>query len=431
MIWIPVVIGCGTAAIICFIWQQRQQQQVRQMLYSYGEHPSDDLLFTPLSSIRRELKSLYEEKQELQAQLDQWYRVIENAPFGYLRVDMDNQLILCNPKARQLLCLNRWQPGQIRLLLELVRSYELDQLIENTRHTRKAQSQAWEFFPSHDAQTRADGANQPIHLRGTTVPLGRGDVAVFLENQEPIHMLKRSQEKLLSDLTHELRTPLTAMRLLAETLEQRLTGLELKWVSQILKEINRLFYLVQDWLELSQLESHPHQVLSHQTFDLVQLIQEAWETLTPLAQQKQVTLQYQGADHLKMTADGDRLTQVFLNLFDNGIKYNPVGEALLVQLSLSDSDPKLVTVDVIDQGVGFHPEDLPFVFERLYRGDQARTRPGDNANLRQGSGLGLAIVQEIITAHGGTITARNHPTYHGAWLTFTLPLTLPNEDLDI
>ncbi len=431
MIWIPIIIGCGTAGIICFTWQQRQKQQVRQMLYSYGEHPSDELLFAPLSSLRRELKSLYEEKQELQAELNQWYRVIENAPFGYLRVDVDNQLILCNPKARQLLCLNRWQPGQIRLLLELVRSYELDQLIEATRSARTAQSKEWEFFPSHDAQTRADGPNQPIHLRGSTIPLSRGDVAVFLENQEPIHMLKRSQEKLLSDLTHELRTPLTAMRLLAETLEQRLTGLELKWAGQILKEINRLFYLVQDWLELSRLESHPHQVLSYQTFDLVQLINNAWETLAPLAQQKQVTRQYQGPDTLKMTADGDRLTQVFLNLFDNSIKYNPVGEAIFVTLSPPEADSDFVTIEVIDQGVGFDPEDLPFVFERLYRGDQARTRPGDNADLRQGSGLGLAIVQQIITAHGGTITARNHPKYRGAWLTFTLPLQLPNEDLDI
>ncbi|MEB3225907.1 MAG: PAS domain-containing sensor histidine kinase [Synechococcus sp.] len=430
MVWIPIIIGCGTAAIICFIWQQRQKQQVRQMLYSYGEHPSDDLLFAPLSSVRRELKSLYEEKKELRAELDQWYRVVEQAPFGYLRVDMDNQLLLCNPKARQLLRLNRWQPGQIRLLLELVRSYELDQLIETTRKTRMAQSQEWEFFPSHDAQTRADGPNQPIHLRGTTVPLSRGDVAVFLENQEPIHILKRSQEKLLSDLTHELRTPLTAMRLLAETLEQRLTGLELKWVSQILKEINRLFYLVQDWLELSQLESHPHQVLSYQTFDLVQLIHAAWDTLTPLAQQKAVTLQYQGPDHLKMTADGDRLTQVFLNLFDNSIKYNPTGEAIFTRLVPTETDPNTVTIDIIDQGIGFQPDDLPFVFERLYRGDQARTRPGDNPNSRQGSGLGLAIVQEIIAAHGGTITAQNHPEYRGAWLRFHLPLALPSEDLD-
>lgn len=207
--------------------------------------------------------------------------------------------------------------------------------------------------------------------------------------------------------------------------------MELKWAGQILKEINRLFYLVQDWLELSRLESHPHQVLSYQTFDLVQLINDAWETLTPLAQQKQVTRQYQGPDALKMTADGDRLTQVFLNLFDNGIKYNPVGEAIFVTVSPPEVDSDFVTVEVIDQGVGFDPEDLPFVFERLYRGDQARTRPGDNTDLRQGSGLGLAIVQQIITAHGGTITARNHPKYRGAWLTFTLPLQLPNEDLDI
>lgn len=400
------------------------------MLHSYGDRPSEVPSFAPLSSVRRELKSLYAEKKDLQQEVSQCYRIFEHFPCGYLHVDADNQLLWCNHKAREILHLNRWQSGEVRLLLELVRSYELDRLIEQTRINRTSQERSWEFHPSHDAQTHADSKGNSVHLRGLTISMTAGEVGVFLEDQESLHIVKQAQEKLLSDLTHELRTPLTAMRLVTETLTSRLQGQDQKWTTQLLGEINRLYYLVQDWLEISRLESHPHQVLSHQTFDLVALIHEVWEKLSPIAAQKQIDLSYTGADQLKIQGDRDRLTQVFLNLFDNAIKYNPFQKPVLVSLQHDDAT-NLATIDVIDQGSGFIVEDLPYVFERLYRGDQARVRQSQSANFSQGSGLGLAIVQQIINSHHGEIIANNHVDYGGAWLQFTLPLTLPKDDLDI
>ena len=399
------------------------------MLYSYSERPDEVASFTPLSSVRRELKSLYNEKQELRKEIDQSYRIFDAFPCGYLHIDRDNQLLWCNQTARELLHLNRWQPGEVRLLLELVRSYELDRLIEQTRKHQASQTRAWEFHPSHDAQTRADSQGQSVHLRGSTLLMRSGDIAVFLENEESLHVVKQAQEKLLSDLTHELRTPLTAMRLITETLSPRLQGQENKWSRQLLGEINRLYYLVQDWLELSRLAAHPHQVLSHQTFDLVQLIDEVWEKLDLVAAQKQVNLNYTGEESLKIEGDRDRLTQVLLNLFDNAIKYNPANCPIHVKVQ-HQNVADIATIDVIDQGVGFGVEDLPYVFERLYRGDQARVRQPKSPNLSKGNGLGLAIVQQIISAHYGEITARNHPELGGAWLHVKLPTTMPRDDLD-
>lgn len=431
MLWIDLLIGSGAGGIVCFAWQQRQKQEVRRMLYSYSDRPAENISFAPLSSVRRELKTIYSEKLQLEKEVAQWYKILDKSPFGYLRVDADNQLLWCNKAARKLLHLNRWQSGQVRLLLELVRSYELDQLIEQTRQTQRSQTKQWEFYPSQDAQTLAVSQGNSIFMRGSALPMPNSDVVVFLENQEQLKILKRAQEKLLSDLTHELRTPLTAMRLIAETLEQRHEGLDKKWSQQLVRETNRLYHLVQDWLEISRLASHPHQVLSQQTFDLVALIYETWETLAPVAAQKQVTLQYAGLEHCTMTGDRDRLTQVLINLLDNGIKYSPVAQPISVQVQQDEGLDQDICIEIIDAGQGFDPEDLPYIFERLYRGDQSRVRQTDSTNFSKGSGLGLAIVQQIITAHGGAIAAKNHPQGYGGWLTITLPPRPPSEDLDI
>jgi two-component system phosphate regulon sensor histidine kinase PhoR len=168
-----------------------------------------------------------------------------------------------------------------------------------------------------------------------------------------------------------------------------------------------------------------------------------------------------------LNADPIRLEQVFLNLFHNSIKHSPANSEIYLeiktnpkslengyrsreeisnqvndpvsdlvnnpasdQISDEDSTPSLVTdyleitdyieIDIIDAGHGFSETDLPYIFERFYRGDSSRQRQ-PSPDQPGGSGLGLAIVQQIIFAHGGSIAARNHPETGGAWLQITLP----------
>lgn len=116
-----------------------------------------------------------------------------------------------------------------------------------------------------------------------------------------------------------------------------------------------------------------------------------------------------------LSADQTRLTQVFLNLFDNAIKYSPPDTTIRVQIQQIND---YLAIDVIDSGSGFAEADLSHVFDRLYRGDSSRVR----SQSYQGSGLGLSIAQQIIHAHGGSIQAKNHPETGGAWIHFTLSL---------
>ena len=155
-----------------------------------------------------------------------------------------------------------------------------------------------------------------------------------------------------------------------------------------------------------------------------------------MAQQKQLCLAYKGPETIWLRADESRLTQVFLNLFDNSIKHSPPQEAIRVEVTCLEvedissdaiSEPCSVQIDIIDSGSGFSELDLPHVFERLYRGDASRhrlptTSVASEASVgSSGSGLGLSIVQQIIQAHNGTVKARNHPETGGAWLQIKLP----------
>ncbi|MEN9216371.1 MAG: ATP-binding protein [Gloeomargarita sp. HHBFW_bins_162] len=337
-----------------------------------------------------------------------WVQMIEALPCGCLVVDEENQLLLCNPAAQSLLCLQRWQPDQPRLLLELVRSYELDQLIERTRTQSTPCVTEWAFYPPP-----GEAAAAPITLKATGHLLRGGQVVVFLENQQPLVELTQARERWVTDLTHELKTPLTAMQLVAEALHQRLEPPLQDWVSRLLGELKRLIHLVHNWLEVAQGRSP---VRNPTPVDLPALVQTVWQTLEPLAQRKNITLTYEGPPHLWLSGDKLRLHQMLCNVLDNSIKYSPPECPIRVAIT-PDAANQRVVIDVRDQGPGFPPEDIPHLFERFYQGRIHPQWP------ERGTGLGLAIVRQIVAVHGGNVQAANHPESGGAWLTIQLPWT--------
>jgi len=383
-----------------------------------------------VSRLRRGISLANQHQQNLEIQLETWQQLVQVAPCGFLMVDEENQLLWCNQQARQLLNINRWEPGQVRLLLELVRSYELDQLIEQTRHRQQPSQQEWVFHPTYP-NAQAMGGARALTLRTYSWPLPEGQVGVFLANRQALVELSQAQDRWVSDLAHELRTPLTSIRLVAEALQTRLQPPMSRWADRLLPEVNRLINLVQDWLELSQLEVDSSNKLRRKPLELRSLIVSVWHSLELLSEPKQLSLTYSGPDSLWIEADESRLYRVFLNLLDNSIKYSPPLGAIEVEVNLlpNNDAPKLVEIIIIDSGSGFPESDLPHVFERLYRGDASRTRHSASSPDRHealginttGSGLGLAIVRQIILAHRGSVQAKNHPETGGAWLKIELP----------
>ena len=413
-----------------WMWQKlRTERYLGKMPHNLPSRYSEsDLPLIP--QLQNHIYFLEQEKSELQAKLRDHQALLDLSPIAFLQVNEDNQLLWCNQQARKLLNLQRWQPEQVRLLLELVRSYELDQLIEQTRNYQQPQLSEWVHYPSCDRATTMLEVKSLL-VRASGFPLVNGEVAVFIENRQSLVDMSKARDRAFSDLAHELRTPLTSIRLVVETLQNRLESPLSSLVTRLLQEVDRLINLVQSWLDLTQLETNSSMSLNCQPLELRSLILSVWETLEPIAQRRQIQISEVGGNNVLVHADKSRMYQVFLNLLDNAIKYSPNGGTIQVETetTIRDEQPWL-SINIIDAGKGFAEADLPNVFDRFFRGDQSRTRSqsknGNGIAVMEGSGLGLAIVQQIIVAHGGYIQALNEPHAGGAKLQIILPMEVAN-----
>ena len=280
-----------TIASTFFLWRQwRQARQISRLVSTLQNIESDDTLALPLiSRLRRSVQQSLQYQARLVSSLQINEDLLMVAPVGYLQVDEEDRLIFCNHQARELLIAERWHSGQPRLLLEVIHSYELDQLIVQTRDRQSPEVKEWIFHPVclEGAQMREV---KSLLVCASSLPLPKGQVGVFIQNQQTLRELRQSRNQWFNDLAHELRTPLTSINLVAEFLQARIPETEQHWLKQISQQTKRLIELVQNWLELSQLEKDPFQTLQLQSVDIGMLAKDIWQSITPLGQTKGMSL---------------------------------------------------------------------------------------------------------------------------------------------
>ncbi|MBW4550400.1 MAG: HAMP domain-containing histidine kinase [Aphanocapsa sp. GSE-SYN-MK-11-07L] len=425
--------GLAIGVAILASWRSRVNVRLGQILQGFRVQPFQSSALDRLASVVETQKHI---NQVLEQQLALWQQIVYTAPIAYLQVDEDNQLTWNNQQAGQLLGIEQHSPTPRRLLLQVIRSYELDRLIEKTRRTQQPVQQDWLHHASAGGKS-----HQLVPLRGYGFPLPQDQVGVFIEDRREAVTLREERDRWASDVAHELKTPLTSIRLVAETLQSRIDPRLRSWIDRLLNETIRLSLLVQDLLELSRMTFTPNPELEHTPLDLAQLIRSAWLSLEPLSSSKQLSLDYAGFSPLMIAGNEAQLYRVVLNLLDNSIKYSPNQAIVRVQTcyttgtSVEDAAVKFgaaqyICLEIIDSGPGFSAQALPHIFERFYRADPARARQvvtESALGVGSGSGLGLAIVQQIVATHGGMIRANNHPDTGGAWLQVFLPLPIDQD----
>ena len=155
------------------------------------------------------------QRQQLEKDKRSWQELIEQAPIGYLQVDAENQLLACNQTAKDLLRIDIRRSLRVRLLLEVVRSYDLDSLIEETRKTQHPQQKEWVFYFTRYTlpQDRENDSNlynssssktvESIALKGYGFPLSNRQVGIFIENRQQLVELSESRDRTFSDLVEE------------------------------------------------------------------------------------------------------------------------------------------------------------------------------------------------------------------------------------
>lgn len=208
----------------------------------------------------------------------------------------------------------------------------------------------------------------------------------------------KQRRDLTADIAHELRTPLHIIQGKLEGIQDGVYDTSPQQIGEALEETKLLAHLVEDLQTLSLAESG-QLPLKKSSFLLADLVQDVITSFSAQAAEQQVELKATMQPVLRITADYVRMNQVLSNLASNALRHTPAGGSVRFETT---SEGGNVSIRVVDTGSGIAAEDLPFIFDRFWRGDRSRTR-GGQAN----SGLGLAISRQLIAAHGGTIEAKS------------------------
>lgn len=253
--------------------------------------------------------------------------------------------------------------------------------------------------------------SQRVKIAGNdeVAELGRA----FNQMAESLQRAQESRRAMTADIAHELRTPLAVQRANLEALQDGVYELTPANLEPILEQNRLLTRLVED-LRLLALADAGQLKMELTPTDLTSLLEQMVERFRAQVEAQQVSIQLQSPSKRPiLMLDPMRFEQVLGNLLSNALRYTPPGGEIQIRLTTS---PFQVTMTMRDTGPGIPEEALPFIFERFYRADRARSRQ------EGGSGLGLAIARQIVEAHGGQLTAANHPQ-GGAVFTVCLPVS--------
>ncbi|MHB9941775.1 two-component sensor histidine kinase [Clostridium sporogenes] len=219
----------------------------------------------------------------------------------------------------------------------------------------------------------------------------RESVNILAEKLKYQDSLRR---RLVSDISHEIRTPLNVLQNNLEAMIDGVLPVTEERLNCLNEEVVRFGKLLNNLNVLKEFESESIKLNFEKIF-LDELISDICSDFYAIAENKNIKLQYhiENYEDYSITGDRDRLKQAFINLLSNALKFTEDGGKVLIKLYTSD---KNIVVEVKDNGVGIKKEDLPFIFERLYRGDKSRQQ-------FEGNGIGLTIVKNILQLHYASI----------------------------
>ncbi len=361
----------------------------RKKLLIKGKDEIGDLAGA-FNHMSEEVCSKIEQLEENKAKLE---AVLLSMFDGVMVVDQRGKILLMNSALKDLLAVEHEAEG--RKPLEVIRNVEIQEITDKVLETNSG------------VESREIPVLLPeekiIIVHGT--PIFReekieGAVLVF-HNVTEIRRLEKIRKDFIANVSHELRTPASSIKGFAETLsagalEDKKSAKE--FIKIIEENSDRLVRLIEDLLDLSKMESGKVD-MNLNPCSLYPIIKKVVSQVEGQAKKKCISIETKiNKDAAKILADEIFITQAFLNLIDNAVKYTDENGTVSITVQ---EEKEFIKINVKDNGIGIPEKDLPRVFERFYCVDKARSRKAG------GTGLGLSIVRHVVEGHGGKVTVKS------------------------
>ncbi len=335
--------------------------------------------------------------------------VLNNMSMGIMIIGIDKKIIKINASLLNLFHLESSKVIGENIMM-VFSNAKLESMVADTIKDRKQKKEDMKFYGYED-----------LYLTIETIPLefdyntGSKSISIKAEAGKEISVLvlaenvtqevefSKLRSQFVANVSHEMRTPLTSIRGYLETIlgsgikDKKLVR---KYLNKGLEEVNRLNFLIKDILDLSRIE-YRRNVIFANDIDLVEVIRESIDSLDFLADENNITVEFEHTkDSIKYRSDEELFRQLAGNIIENAMFYAGSGSRLKINLS---EDEENIYLNFADNGKGILKEDLPYIFQRFFRGKSPYSLK------RIGSGLGLSIVKHTVDLHGGRVEVTSRP----------------------
>jgi two-component system phosphate regulon sensor histidine kinase PhoR len=396
--WVTSRIVSRRVDAIAAIARQYTADDTRTSHADYGPDELDAVAGILDVSVRR----LSEQLQELSRDRARTDAILTGMVEGVLVVDRQGRLQLVNRAAQEML---RVEPSTVgRPFVEVIRHPDIA--------ARLASALDGSTVEATELALTRDPGRTFVARAAPVVSSGGGGAVLVLHDITDLRRADQIRRDFVANVSHELRTPLTAIRGYVEALLEDEGHDEdtHRFLEIIGRQSSRMERLVSDLLRLARLDAR-QEPLERAQCEVAHVFRSVLSDLAPAieARRQHVSVDVD-PDARTVDADPAKLHDILRNLVENAVNYSPEDADLLLRTRRNGRDFEIV---VADSGPGIPEEDLQRVFERFYRVDKSRSRPG-------GTGLGLAIVKHLVELHGGRVVAANRPE-GGAQFTITVP----------
>ena len=398
----PICVILFIAIVLSAVLSHRMAKRIVAPLNSLDlEHPLQNDAYEELSPmldrLSRQHLQIDSQLKTLRWKTEEFQHITRNMREGLVLLDGSGLVLSINPAAQKLFRAGDFAVGKDFLALE------------GAGQVRDAVNRAY-LEGTGEQLLQRDGRSYRLSAERITDQGDQLGAVVLTQDVTEQLQAQRARQEFSANVSHELKTPLQSIMGSAELLEQGLVKQEdtPHFAGLIRREAERLYRLVQDIINLSQLDEGAP--MPRENVALLPVLRETAASVQASAEEKQVTLEVTGED-CTVFAVPRLLGEIAFNLMDNAIRYNVPGGSVTASCRREGTG---VTLTVSDTGIGIPPEHINRVFERFYRVDKSHSRASG------GTGLGLAIVKHAAQIQGAEIRLDSTPG-EGTTVTVTFP----------